>query len=273
MVYKELRFGDEGSDVRLAQNLMNRIGMLLEDDGIFGETTRAAVRESQKLAHLDPTGRIDQATWVWLDAQAEPSADIATKAVSFIARAEVGSRPYYERHASRPIFPGAESGITIGVGYDLRFHTVDSFRADWGSVLSEVEVNTLLPFVGRSGSEEASRQLDRVLIPWRYAWIVFTQRSLPVYIGRTRAAFTAFNELPPLCRGVLVSLVYNRGAQMNGESRTEMRTIRDALYRGEYSRIPEAILSMKRLWPNHAGLRLRRDREAELFREGLGSSV
>jgi Putative peptidoglycan binding domain len=266
---RELRLGDSGDDVKLAQELMNRGGMLLDEDGQFGTGTETAVRESQGFGRLPLTGRVDVATWAWLRAQPEPSPDIATKTVTFIAREEVGSRAYYENHATHPSFPGGQSGITIGVGYDLRFQTRDGFTTDWGRVLSRQQFDALLPFVARQGSAEIVRELAAILVPWRAAWTVFIQRLLPTYVIRTRAAFPGFDQLNRLLRGVLVSLVYNRGTKMDGDERKEMREIRDAVQTGNLNAVPQAILSMKRLWPDSDGLRLRREREAELFREGL----
>ncbi len=55
--------------------------------------------------------------------------------------------------------------------------------------------------------------------------------------------------LPPLCFGVLVSLVYNRGASMTDSQshqgdRKEMRDIRDALASGHFEAIPILLRSM-----------------------------
>ena len=247
--------------------------MLLDDDGQFGAGTEKAVRESQGLGHLPVTGRVDTGTWAWLRAQPEPSPEIATKAVTFIAKEEVGSRAYYESHAAHPSFPGGQSGVTIGVGYDLRFRTREGFKADWGNVLSRQQLEALLPFVARQGSAEILHELVAIVVPWRAAWTVFIQRLLPGYVIRTRAAFPRFDQLNRILRGVLVSLVYNRGTKMDGDDRREMREIRDAVQIGNLNAIPQAISSMKRLWPHSEGLRLRREREAELFREGLLSSL
>lgn len=272
MAERELRIGDRGPEVGLAQDLMNRVGMLLEDDGIFGAGTEAAVRDVQHLGNLPVTGLVDDSTWAWLRTQPEPSPVIATKAVTFIVRAEVGSRSYYDARASRPTFPGGQSGITIGVGYDLRFQSAAGFRSDWSSVLTRSQFDALLPFVGRQGSDELARLLGEIVIPWRDAWLVFIKHILPTYVTRTRSAFPGFDSLNRLCRGVLVSLVYNRGTAMEGDSRREMRDIRADVESGNLDAIPDEILAMKRLWPGNRGLQLRRDQEAAVFRDGLAIS-
>ena len=104
--------------------------------------------------------------------------------------------------------------------------------------------------------------------------MVFLGRSLPQSVNETRNAFHRSIEMPRLCLGVLVSLVYNRGASMTDSvtypgNRKEMREIRDAVTAGRYSDIPILLRSMKRLWPEPSGLRDRRDREAKLFEIGL----
>lgn len=80
--------------------------------------------------------------------------------------------------------------------------------------------------------------------------------------------------MPPLCFGVLVSLVYNRGSRMTDSpkapgDRAEMRAIRDAVAGGQFAVIPAQLRSMQRLWPIGNGLRDRREREAKLFELGL----
>jgi len=66
-----------------------------------------------------------------------------------------------------------------------------------------------------------------------------------------------------------VSLVYNRGPEMSGDRRREMKAIQVHLAAGDFSEVAVEIEAMKRLWPNSRGLRDRRDREAGLWRKGL----
>lgn len=37
-----------------------------------------------------------------------------------------------EGFSSKPEWPGGQSGVTIGFGYDLGYVTVDEFESDWG---------------------------------------------------------------------------------------------------------------------------------------------
>ena len=74
--------------------------------------------------------------------------------------------------------------------------------------------------------------------------------------------------------GALVSLAYNRGASFSapGDRYREMRAIHDHMASGRFDKVPDEFRSMKRLWPNMAGLRNRRDHEADLFAKGLAAT-
>jgi len=271
-----LKRGDKNSSVIDAQNLLNRNGAILDSDGDFGKGTEVAVREFQSASvpPLPVTGVIDDATWQGLRALTEPSPDIPVRAVAFIGREEVGSREQYDSVASRPTWPGGDSGVTIGVGYDLGQES--SFEADWSDLLTTAQMDALRPWLKISGKKAAAGPplLKDLTIPWHAAWEVFIRRSLPVQVRTTRSAFDGWAAMPRLCLGVLVSLVYNRGSRMTDSpsapgDRTEMRSIRDAVAAGQFEGIPAQLRLMKRLWPEVKGLRDRREREAQLFEEGL----
>jgi len=268
-----LKHGDKSPSVSEAQNLLNRNGAILDPDGDFGPGTEIAVHEFQAAANppLPVTGVIDAGTWVALRALPEPSPDIPTRAVAFICREEVGGRELYDRTGLRPTWPGSESGVTIGVGYDLGQQA--AFGADWSDFLPPAQMALLKPWIGVKGAraQAAPQTLTGITIPWHVAWMVFIRRTLPQEITSTRNAFTGWNAMPRLCLGVLVSLVYNRGPSMKLEddSRREMREIRDAVAQGRFGDVPAALRSMQRLWPVGNGLRDRREREAKLFEEGL----
>lgn len=269
-----LKLKDKGVDVAEAQDLLNRDGAILDADGDFGGGTEKAVREFQAARTLRVSGAIDDATWRALRALPEPSPDIPTRAVAFIAREEVGSRDLYDTRWAQPTWPGGDSGVTIGVGYDLGYQ--GDFTADWSGQLSEEQIAALRPWLGIKGvaAKAAPPQLTGVTIHWHGAWTAFVRRTLPVNVSLSRTAFSSPRSLPPLCLGMLVSLVYNRGAGMadppgKPDARKEMRDIRDAVATGRLADVPTSIRAMKRLWPESKGLRDRRDQEAKLFEEGL----
>ena len=272
---RELRINDTGPDVIEAQHLLNRNGAILEPDGAFGGGTAAAVREFQNSRGLPPSATIDAATWGALRELAEPSPDIPTRAVAFIAREEVSSRRFYDTRCAQPTWPGGDSGVTIGVGYDLGYQS--EFATDWAGMLTAAQIAALLPWLGVKGAEAkpGPAQLMGVTIPWSAAWTAFIRRTLPNQIKLTRATFVGPGSIPPLCLGMLVSLVYNRGTSMtdstaNPGNRREMRDIRDAIAAGHLAAVPAALRAMKRLWSPDSGLVARREREARMFEEGLG---
>ena len=268
-----LKRGDNGPDVTEAQSFLNRNGAILDPDGNFGGSTEEAVRELQAVTGIPVTGIVDSVTWRRLRSLAEPSREIPTRAVAFICREEVGSRRLYDMR-QRPTWPGGASGVTIGIGYDLGYQT--TFEADWAGLLTAPQMSALKQWIGIRGQNAAAGPpaLANISIPWGAAWMVFLGRSLPQSVNETRNVFHRSIEMPRLCLGVLVSLVYNRGASMtdsvtNPGNRKEMREIRAAVSAGSYSDIPMLLRSMKRLWPEPNGLRDRREREAKLFEIGL----
>lgn len=270
-----LKRRDQGNDVVLAQDLLNRDGAILDEDGDFGPATERAVREFRRKKGLADIALIDGDTWPLLRVLPEPSPIMPTRAVAFIAREEVGGREFYETHAAHPEWPGGDSGVTIGVGYDLGFQV--DFETDWRDLLSPADRAALRPWMGRRGNAAAPgpRVLASITIPWAAAWLGYVRRTLPQQIALTQQTFRVGEGkvLPPLSFGILVSLVYNRGPRMTddpgSDRRREMREIRDALAAGNFTPVPDLLRSMARLWPVSNGVHGRRLREAELFEMGL----
>jgi hypothetical protein len=86
------------------------------------------VRYAQYVAGQPVTGSADDLLRGWLERRPEPLPPLATDGVALIARGETGGLFYREQVARWPHFPGAARGITISVGYDLRFNTEANFR-------------------------------------------------------------------------------------------------------------------------------------------------
>ena len=166
-------------------------------------------------------------------------------------------------------WPGADSGITIGYGYDLGYE--EHFRQDWGAILPAQQLDALSAALGKTG-KAAAMLADRfkdINIPELPARAVFMEKSLPHYEAETLAAFPGLERLPEIVQGALVSLVYNRGTSMTGPRRAEMRAIRDAVKAGDLHEIAKQLRTMKRLWAGQGlgGLLARREAEAELVEE------
>lgn len=283
MNHRELNRGDKGQDVVHLQTLLNRIGAMLVPDGDFGGGTERAVRYAQEIADQSVTGSADEELWIWLYSYPEPYPPLATNGVALIAREETGGIHYYNAVTRWPHFPGEQSGITIGVGYDLRFNSEADFRDLWSPHLPPETMEELSEDIGKSGTKKRANELKRIgiEIPFQAAWAVFIQKTLPRFFELTRAIYPSLPRLPDLCRSVLVSIVFNRGNSLNGSRRSEMReigkiiakaddpTLHKAKRRMILMDVEDQIVSMQRLWSLGSGLRKRRQTEANLWRTGL----
>lgn len=191
--------------------------------------------------------------------------DFSQKALDLIFKSEGLDQPSK--------WPGGASGITIGIGYDLGYVTVDQFESDWGADLSAAALARLKTAVGKRGVAAKNRaaQFVDITIKRPPAERIFKERTLPLTILRTRQAFPGVDQLPLDAQGALVSLVYNRGTSMVGDRRREMRAIRDAVPQGDLQEIADQLRSMKRLWIGQGldGLLKRREAEAKLVESAI----
>lgn len=204
---------------------------------------------------------------------------ISEAAITLITTFEVTDRARYEAKFQQPIWPAGESGVTIGIGYDLGYVTVDWLNEDWEARLADGELATLRKVCGLTGKEarDALAQVRDVAVSWDIADQQFRTRLLPRYVALTLARLPNTDKLSDDSLGALVSLVYNRGASFRkeGPRYREMRMIRQHMVNEAYDAIPAELRSMARLWtdvPNMRGLVLRRELEAALFERGLKSA-
>lgn len=178
---------------------------------------------------------------------------------------------HHEGFSQPSQWPGGQSGVTIGIGYDLGQCSVEQFKAEWADLLDAATIEKLCTTVGLSGeaAKAAAKQLADVKIPIAAGEKVFFERSIPRYQARTEQAFPGIEKLPPDAQGALVSLVYNRGTSFKGDSRKEMRAIRDLVPQSDLTSIAAQLRAMKRLWEGKglAGLIKRREDEAALVEQ------
>ena len=206
---------------------------------------------------------------------------ISEDAFKLIVLFEVTSAALYDQRYQKPVWPGGDSGVTIGVGYDMGYVTPAWFEQDWGGRLAPAQIARLRPACGKRGpaAQALYRQYADVAVPWRLANPQFREKLIPLYTGLAISKLpAAARTLSPDCLGALVSLVYNRGASFRSEKPRfrEMRRIHGHLEDGELDRIPDEFLAMRRLWegnPKMRGLVKRRELEAALFRQGLERSA
>lgn len=266
-----LKRGDSGDEVRSLQRRLNKLGALLLIDGEFGEGTEAAVSDAREALGLAGPPEADDSLVEALDALDDPSPELTAPGVTFIAREEVSSPAAYRKKYKSPTWPGKDSGITIGIGYDLRFVDEAKLRADWAAVLPATTVAALVPAVGRRGSDNLLQRTRAQIVPLPAAVMVFLRHSLPDHIAVTRRIYPSLDALPPARRTALISLVFNRGGSLDGPRRSEMRNIRDLLATGDAESVASQLEAMTRLWNSttERGLIERRLREATLWRSGF----
>lgn len=203
---------------------------------------------------------------------------IPTKAISLILESEGVDQPGR--------WPGGGSGITLGYGCDIG---ADPKSLDfWIGVLSDEQIDRLETAKGITGRAAAQIQtrFHDIKVTEAQARDVFMRQSLPREEKLTAAAFPDSENLPGPAFGALVSLVYNRGTDLNGDRRREMKAIYQAIFNSKVSdegESPEVrqnnllrfiagqFRSMKRLWVGQGldGLLKRRDAEADLIESAI----
>src|SRR5205823_944092 len=80
-------------------------------------------------------------------------------------------------------WPGEDSGITIGIGYDLGFCTKESLESDWKNHLSPEQLARLAEAIGVSGSsaQALAPAFSDIIITRAAAVEVFERVTLPRY--------------------------------------------------------------------------------------------
>lgn len=221
----------------------------------------------------------------------KPWQEVVPKAAyDFVVRWETGGRAYYEQAIKgRPIWPAYSSGITIGCGYDLGYHTLAEFQADWGTRIPRAAFDRLAQTIGfkttepnRAAKVRKARalveSLKDIVIPWDVAIEQFDTSKMPKLVGDLYRAIDNLDRLNPLCRGPLLSLVFNRGAGGFTSSKDryrEMREIRRLMTAGrraDFEKIPAQLRAMIRIWGEDSSLAKRRKEEAEMFERGLSEA-
>ena len=185
-----------------------------------------------------------------------------------------GGEEYYRKFLQSPTWPGEQSGVTIGIGYDLGYTTSQQFSEAWEELLPESDYLALTAALGVKANAarellHASPTMRSIVVLWQKAVEVFQKNTLPMFYLRMLRIYPQAEDLPDEARDALISLVFNRGTALAGDRRSEMLGIQNAMRDRRFYDVPELIRSMKRLWPNTKGLQRRRDAEAALFEKAL----
>ncbi|MGG9963676.1 hypothetical protein [Ferruginibacter sp. SUN106] len=227
-------------------------------DNIFGvnTTTRLEFFVSSSLPDLPPGA----------------SMIVSKKGLDLIIQSEVSGEAAYNLKYKNPTWPKSDSGVTIGIGYDLGFETAAGIQGDWANFLSTADINKLKSVAGLKGLDARDALANNVggvrsvSIPYEAAKEVFYVNSMPGYARSTKSIYPGVAVLPPDAQAALLSIVYNRGTSLSGNRRMEMKNIVALVSSEDLEGIAAEIRSMKRLWttPDTRGLVIRREKEAVL---------
>lgn len=193
---------------------------------------------------------------------------VSPEGVALIVRFEITSRAYYDSRLQGVMWPGVRSGVTWGVGYDGGYYTREGITRDWAR---HAQVGRLASTSGVVGAPAKALipSLADIRTPYPMAEEVFVASMLPVYCELAKRTFrNGWDGLTQHAKDSLVATVFNRGAGMGGESRVEMKVLRDTCVPAADTRCMAAqYRSMPRVWRGtsvEAGLTKRYNETAKL---------
>lgn len=204
---------------------------------------------------------------------------LSKKSIDQIISFEVTSEEVYNKKYINPIWPGGDSGVTIGIGYDLGMNNRETIIMDWtGNVnLNSVSIlSNLAGIIGEKAKQYALLPLVKdVVVPYSSAYNVFVTNTLPRFCKAALKVYPGLDKLNPDTQGAIVSLVYNRGNKLTGETRTEMAELVDLIAKQDYVGIASAIARMQRVWANKGldGLLTRRRIESRIVLDSISNDL
>jgi len=194
----------------------------------------------------------------------------SSKALALILEYEVGGgKAYYEKYLSKPTWPGGASGFTLGIGVDCGYYTPAELEKLF-NFLPKEQLDIVKGASGKTGQAgkvyTEQHKNSGIVIPWDRALEMFNNLIWSKFARLAEKAFPGLDELCDDAYGAIVSLVFNRGSSLIGDSRLEMRNIRDLVPKKDYKGIASEIRKMKRIWKGKGldGLIARREAEAKL---------
>ena len=196
-------------------------------------------------------------------------------ALALILEYEVGGgQSYYTRYLSHPTWPGGASGTTLAIGVDCGYYSSDELAKIF-HFLPSSQLEAIKNASGKT-SQAGKAYVQRIkplniTVNWEQAVEIFNTLTWPKFARLAEKAFPGLDQLCDNAYGALVSLVFNRGTAMQGDSRLEMRNIRSLVPKKDYRGIAEELRKMKRIWQGKGldGLLTRREAEAKLVETGV----
>ena len=195
------------------------------------------------------------------------------KTLDLLLQYEVGGgKSYYEKYLSKFTWPGGASGPTIAIGVDCAYYS-ELELAKIFSFLSKDQLDQIKKASGQSG--ERGKEYAKILraagiiVNWDTALDIFQKLTWPKFTKLAEKTFPGLEDLHPDAYGAIISLVFNRGTSLKGDSRKEMVNIKNLIPKKDYKKIAKEFRNMKRIWfgKNLDGLLDRREAEAELIEQ------
>jgi len=247
-----------------------------------GTSLTTHIKAIQRALNIGDDGIVGPVTISRIEALLQPklptipvgaSMVISAKSLELIVNAEVTSKEMYAQKYQSPIWPGGDSGVTVGIGFDCGYCSKQELADAWGTSLSAAQLTLLQTTCGKKG--EACKNLisglKSIKINYDTAVKVFYQHTLPACARDVKRTYPGIEKLPPDTQGAILSLVYNRGYLINDtDRRKEMKALKPIIAAGDLAGIAAQLRSMKRLWDSkkQKGLITRRENEALLAESG-----
>lgn len=195
---------------------------------------------------------------------------LSDDAFNLLLKYEVGGgKGYYDKFLSKFTWPQGASGPTIGIGVDCAYYTPQELRKIF-NFLPENQIELIVKASGKTGQQgkEYTKILRKsnITVNWDDAIKIFEKLTWPKFTKLAEKTFPGLEELCDNAYGAIVSLVFNRGTSLNGDSRLEMRNIKNLVPKKNYKGIARELRKMKRIWEGKGldGLLERREAEAKL---------
>jgi hypothetical protein len=176
----------------------------------------------------------------------------------------------YIKRYCKPCVPApdtTDSGVTIGIGYDCGQVTAQKILSDWSPYIPLEQAQRLAATAGlkKHAALAESNKMQDISIPIEVALKQWYEKKLPYTAKQTVAIYPNLPNLHPYEQTCLISLVFNRGASLEGDRRKEMKDLVAATNLDDDKAMGKLFRDMKRLWPDTRGLQIRRDLEAEII--------
>ena len=120
---------------------------------------------------------------------------------------EVTSEAVYRKKYEKPIAPAGQSGITIGIGYDLGHNDQAGVRRDLAEQVLHDDIEVLIKACGIKGDAARQRlaEFRNVRVTWEAAREIYRRATVPRFARDVLRTFPNAVELKGHCFGALLS--------------------------------------------------------------------